>query len=224
MRKNFLVVFVIVICCIFICGTASAGGFTTLLSTGMLHLGDDEAWVKNYDTRDGKFKVQFRKLLFASDKKKYHLIIWRNGDRITDGYCPQNSYGYEFKMFQDSDSDRIFLLLETKRRAVLLGYEPQTKKMEKYADSKDYYSSLPYPSISVDEDNDLQLVFVGANSDMEPFQYKLSWDAETNWFGYRDVTVHREMLEEEPTMEAANVPANDVEMSGELYYEEVIGS
>jgi hypothetical protein len=169
---------------------ALAGNFTTLADTGRLNLNEDEKWEKAYDTASGQFKIRFRKLLLGSDDKKYHLIVWWNKKRIADGYCPNNRYGYEFKVYKDNSTDRVYVDFEAVNRAVLFGYDPKNNKLEKYVDSVNYWSPDSGPKIIVDEDKDLQLRFVEKGTVYCP-KYKLFWDNKANWFGYKDVTVQR---------------------------------
>ena len=126
---------------------ASAGNFETLAVTDFLQLGDDEKWEKSYNTSLGKFKIRFRKLLWSSDAKRYHLIIWWNDKRITDGYCPENGYGYAFRVFHDEATDRLFVVINSVGHAVMFGYDPINKKMEKFVDSNNYYNNGKYPYI-----------------------------------------------------------------------------
>lgn len=176
--------------------TARAGNFSLLASTGILKLDDDQAWEKSYKTSEGKFKIRFRKLWNASAKKKYHLIVWWDGKRIADGYCPKTASGYSFNVFRDTSTDRIFFALETWGRVVLMGYETANGRLEKYADSVDYYSPLPNPELRLSPSKDLMLTFVG-NGRQNPTRYQLFWDEPKRWFGYRDVTIHPEAPSEE---------------------------
>ena len=207
--------------------TVSAGSFSLLASTGVLRLSENEAWEKAYKTDKGKFKIRFRKLWMASDQKKYHLIIWWNDKRIADGYCPASATGYGFKIFRDEGTDRIFVSLETTPRAVLMGDDPAAGKLEKYVDSRDYHSPLPYPQMWIDADHDLMLAFTGDGRET-PTRYKLFWDKEKKWFGFRDITVRRpeetEILyeEEAPLWEEEASAAAEPAGTGELYYEEEI--
>ncbi len=207
--------------------TASAGSFVMLADTGILRLRDNQAWEQSYKTNHGKLKIRFRKLWNASSKKKYHLIIWWDGKRIADGYSPDYN-GYEIKIFQDLATTRIFVALETRPRTVLMGYDPVANRLEKYADSKEYYSTRNNPRFIVDDAGDLMLSFIG-NGYGYPTNYKLFWDAGRNWFGYRDVTIRPAESEyeeetqyqgdysyEEDRTELQNVT------TGELYYEEEV--
>ena len=203
---------------------ASAGNFETLAVTDFLQLGDDEKWEKSYNTSLGKFKIRFRKLLWSSDAKRYHLIIWWNDKRITDGYCPENGYGYAFRVFHDEATDRIFVVINSVGHAVMFGYDPINKKMEKFVDSNNYYNNGKYPYIKVDGDNDLLLGFLNKDG-KETTKYKLFWDASANWFGYKDVTPR--WTPPAPTVEysAPSVSYNYVEPESEIYvYEDVVGS
>ena len=224
--------------CLITCfvSTAFAGSFSLLASTGTLQLSNNQAWEQSYKTDIGKFKIRFRKLWNNSDQKKFHLIIWWNDKRIADGYCPSNSSGYSFKIFQDKNTSRIYVALETRPRVVLMGYDPVADRLEKYADSKEYYSPRPNPRMEIDKDGDLMMSFVG-NGYGIPTQYKLFWDAGKNWFGYKDVTVRPPAPDPEDETEAYEPPQyNDYSdpvveeetvTKGELYYYEeeiVVGS
>ncbi len=208
-----------------------------LASTGTLQLSNNQAWEESYKTDLGKFKIRFRKLWNNSEKKKFHLIIWWNDKRIADGYCPSNSSGYSFKIFQDQNTSRIFVALETRPRIVLMGYDPVANRLEKYVDSKAYYTTRGNPRMLIDGDKDLLLSFIG-NGYGIPDNYKLFWDAKNNWFGYKDVTVRPpepepEQTDYEPEYEPEyeiHEPAAPAETSAsndELYYPEeeiVVGS
>ena len=207
--------------------TVSAGSFSLRASTEVLRLSDNEAWERAYKTEKGKFKIRFRKLWMAPEQKKYHLIIWWNDKRIVDGYCPASVTGYGFKIFRDEGTDRIFFSLETAPRAVLMGYDPTAGKLEKYVDSRDYYSPIPRPQMWIDADHDLMLAFTGDGKET-PTRYKLFWDAGQNWFGFQDITIHRAgktentYEEEAPSWEAAAGSTAEPVSTGELYYEEEI--
>ena len=168
-------------------GVVYAGNFTVLADTGILNLKDDQAWEKTYKTEYGKFKVRFRKLWNSSPKKRFHLIIWWDGKRIADGYCPKNDSGYSFHIYEEKESKRIFVALETPLRVVLMGYEPWNGRLEKYIDSKEYYSSGPYPLLHLDRDGDLRLTYMN-NRRQRCNEYKMTWNEEARWFGYRDMT------------------------------------
>ena len=184
-------IFLLTLICLaaFSLSTAFAGSFSMLASTGPLQLSNNQAWKKEYQTDIGKFKISFRKMWNRSEEKKYHLFIEWNNKRILDGYCPSNSTGYSFKIFQDQQTSRLFVALETRSRIVMMGYDPVANRLEKYMDSKDYYSKRGNPRLLLDPDKDLLLSFIG-NGYGIPTNYKLFWDAERNWFGYKDVTEH----------------------------------
>ena len=217
---------------LFSCGAGvdkrvEAGNFETLAATGLLSLNSNEKWEENYNTSLGKFKSRFRKLAFSAESKRYHLIIWWDGKRIADGYCPENGYGYDFTVFRDQATDRVFVAINSVGRVVLFGYDPTKKKMEKFVDSRNYYSPGRYPYMKVDADYDLELAFL--TSDLkDSTRYKLFWDASANWFGYKDVTPRWQPPA--PAAPAYTPPPVSYDYyepaSEEIYYEdeEVVGS
>ena len=228
MKKTRLLLLVLVSLLTFCVPTAFAGSFSLLASTGTLQLSNNQAWEQSYKTELGKFKIRFRKLWNNSDQKKYHLIIWWNDKRIADGYCPSSYHGYGFKIFQDQNTSRIFVALETRPRVVLMGYDPVAKRLEKYVDSKEYYSPRPNPQMEIDKDRDLLLSFIGNGYGIRT-QYKLFWDDKKNWFGYKDVTVHPVQSdateseyepEYEPSYEPQPTPVPSSSSSDELFYPE----
>ena len=168
--------------------TASAGNFETLAETGILQLGKDEKYEKQFDTKDGVFKIRLRKLRLGPDRKRYHVIIWRNDERILDGYCPQNDLGYGISVFRGNTSNRLFFCVSGLTRTELFGYERKNNKIEKYIDSRDYYSPYPWSAMVVDADNDLRLITTDGES--ANVQYKFFWVPSKNWFGYKDVSVY----------------------------------
>lgn len=197
MKKTRIFLLTLICLAAFLLSTAFAGSFSMLASTGPLQLGNNQAWKKEYKTDIGKFKISFRKMWNKSDEKKYHLFIEWNNKRILDGYCPSNSSGYSFKIFQDQQTSRLYVALETRSRVVLMGYDPVADRLEKYVDSKDYRSKRGNPRMIIDEEKDLLLSFIG-NGYGIPTNYKLFWDAERNWFGYKDVTVRPPEAEANP--------------------------
>ncbi|MBP5199099.1 MAG: hypothetical protein J6Z82_00405 [Schwartzia sp.] len=218
-------------------GVAHASNFTVLADTGLLNLGDDEKWEKTYKTDQGKFKVRFRKLWNSSEKKRFHLIIWWDDKRIADGYCPKNDSGYSFHIYQENESGRIFVALETTLRVVLMGYEPWNGRLEKYIDSKDYYSSGPYPKLHLDRHGDLRLSY--SNERWQRCNdYIMTWDEDARWFAYRDpAAAYARESYEEPEYEPEETETNATEtaapapasappvadksvMEDELYYTE----
>ena len=223
--RNVRIFFLSVVCLLTFCvSTAFAGSFSMLASTGTLQLANNQAWKQEYNTDIGKFKISFRKMWNSSDKKKYHLFIEWNKKRILDGYCPASSAGYSFKIFQNQETSRIYVALETPGRTVLMGYDPVADRLEKYADSKDYHSRIGRPRFLVDADKDLSLSFVG-NGHENPTVYKLFWDAKNNWFGYKDVTVHPEAPElDEPNYELEYEPQYEPEYEAPHYEPQSVGS
>ncbi len=224
MKKMHILLLTFVCLLTFCVSTAFAGSFSMLASTGTLQLSNNQAWKQEYKTDIGKFKISFRKMWNSSDKKKYHLFIEWNGKRIADGYCPTNSTGYSFKIFQDYQTSRIFVALETSNRIVLMGYDPVANRLEKYVDSKDYYSRRGNPRILVDKDKDLMLSFVGDGRGI-PTDYKLYWDAANNWFGYQDVTVRPPEPEtEEPEYVSEYEPEYESEYEQPHYEQQTVGT
>lgn len=187
MLKKLMLVLMACWCVVAFSGTASAGKFSHMADTGILNLGEDQKWEKSYHTSGGEIKIRFRNLRWASSEKKYHLIVWINDKRVADGYCPINKYGYRFKIFKERTTNRIFVNLEMQNRTVLFGYEPKNEKLEQYVDSKNYWSKDNGPTFLVDKEGDLQLRFVG-DGDEYTTRYKLFWDEDARWFGYKDAT------------------------------------
>ena len=233
MLKRVLSIFLIALCLFSFAETANAGNFITLAETGILNLGKDEKWEKKYETKDGVFKIRLRKLRFGPDRKRYHLIIWRNDERILDGYSPQNDIGYGISVFKEAAQNRLFFCISGYTRTQLFGFEPKNKKLEKYVDNVDYYSPYEYSFMTVDEDNDLRLVMTNGNN--FDVQYKLFWVPENNWFGYRDMTVHHaapesdgdeEYYEDYTDDEIYVAPQPSASRENDIFYEdvEVVGS
>ncbi len=193
---------------------AHAGDFTVLADTGVLNLGDNQKWEKVYNTDHGKFKVRFRKLWNSSEKKRYHLIIWWNDKRIADGYCPKNDSGYSFHIYQENQTERIFVALETPLRVVLMGYEPWNGRLEKYIESKDYYSTGPYPKLYLDWEGNMRLSYYNEKR-QQCNDYIMTWNEDTRWFGYQDTAaIYAQETYEEPESEIEE-PEPAVTESGE---------
>lgn len=184
--KRVFCILMVFMCFLIYGGTANAGNFSLLASTGRLSLDNEQAWSKSYKTERGTFKVQFRKLRNASDKKKYHLIIWWDGKEIADGYSPKLDGGYRFEIFREDTTDRVFVSLETMQRIVIMGYDPKAGRLEKYIDSQDY-NSAPTPQLFVNMNNDLILSYASTGNGYPPC-YKFIWDENKRWFDYQDIT------------------------------------
>lgn len=199
MKKSIIHIFLVVV--LFFCSAAivEAGDFVQLADSGKLSLGRDKAWSKTYSSGQNKIKVQFRNLMLASSKSRYHLIVWWNGNRIADGYCPEVQGGYRIKVFQNGPDKRVFISLNTQYRSVLLGYEPEANKLHKYIDSKDFATSAPFPNMTINmKTKDIMLLFTGAGRNASnPVKYRLYWDSGAKWFGYSDETVYYTETDEE---------------------------
>ncbi|MDO4960196.1 MAG: hypothetical protein Q4E68_13200 [Prevotellaceae bacterium] len=199
MKKSIVHIFLVVV--LFFCSAAivEAGEFVQLADSGKLSLGLDKAWSRTYTSGKDKIKVQFRNLMLASSKSRYHLIVWWNGKRIADGYCPEVRGGYQIKVFQNGSDKRIFISLNTQYRSVLLGYEPEVNKLHKYVDSKDFATNAPIPTMAINmRTKDIMLLFTGAGRNASnPVKYRLLWDSKAKWFGYSDETVYYTETDEE---------------------------
>ncbi len=153
--------------------------------TGMLKLGPDQAWERTYQAGGNTIKIRFRNLRFGKSKAKYHLIVWVNGKRISEGNCPEVPGGYSLTVYKHIDDDGLFLGLNTAQRVVLMGYDARDKKLHKYVDSKDYSSPHPVPLMFVGKTGDLVLAF-SSKGNRNPTVYRLFWDSKARWFGYND--------------------------------------
>ena len=199
--------------------SAEAGTFQLLEDSGRLvDMKNNEKWERIYRSADGDIKIRFRRVQKLADflgqknEKPYHLVIWRKDsksekfndkkDRIFDWDLRPNSAGYRFQIFCDTKTNKIFIAFDAVGRVQLLGFDPAALNglrryekytgpgvLQKYVDSVNFYSALPYPEIKVTENNDLQLRFDNLNSNASmPYVYNLTWNAKNNWFGWEDVT------------------------------------
>jgi len=202
--------------------------FIKLADTGRLSLGKDQKWEQEFRANDGDVKIRFRTLRFGSDRKRNHIIIWWRDhggkyQRVADGYCPKNSQGYAFQVYQDLNTKRVFFVFDAGGRLAVYGYDTLASKLERYIDSVNFYSKEPYPEIDATSDGSLQLKFDNylGNSSM-PYKYQLFWDEKANWFGWRDVTDYHAEEERHYTPGRNTSYSSDVSEDEQLYYEEEV--
>ncbi|MDO4203991.1 MAG: hypothetical protein Q4D07_05830 [Selenomonadaceae bacterium] len=220
--KRFLLLMLLMFTILLSSSPAEAGQFMAIARTGMLKLGPDKAWERTYQAGENTIKIRFRNLRFGKSKAKYHLIVWVNGKRISEGNCPEVPGGYSISVYRHVEDDGIFLGLNTAQRVVLMGYDAKDKKLHKYIDSKDYKSPHPVPLMFVGKTGDLILAF-SETGNKNPTVYRLFWDPKARWFGYNDESelyVSEDEAEEDEYYEPAVNSGQD--SSEEEYSEEVV--
>lgn len=147
----------------------------------------DQAIDEVFNTADGRLRLQLRKLANASADKRMHVLAWLDDKRIYDEYFPDVYPAYSFRVFKDTANSKLFYVIESGERAMLLGYSPINKKMEVYIDSQNYYhKSSDSPTIVVTKSGDLILAFENPKSNASA-RYRFTWDKASLWFAYYDL-------------------------------------
>ena len=152
------------------------------------NLKSDEATDESFNTNDGKIRLQFRKLKNASSDKKLHGLVWLEKDRIYDEHFPDVMYGYTFRAIKNTADSKMFFVIQSIERAILLGYSPSSKKFEVYIDSKNYYkeNSNSWPIIIPNTNGDLILAFENPSGTVSA-RYIFTWDNSRQWFAYSNL-------------------------------------
>ncbi len=149
-----------------------------------------EAWKESFTTPDGKITVQIRSLLASNDKGRYHVIMWRDKDRVYEEYLPEVTYGYWFRAIRDEEYDKTFFVIASREQAKLLGYDSAAGKMQIYVDSRNFRSGVPGGETNITPLDGGALVLSFENFDNDERQshrYDLEWDPEANWITYTDI-------------------------------------
>ena len=149
-----------------------------------------EAWKESFTTPDGKISVQIRSMLAADDKGRYHVIMWRDKDRVHEEYLPEVPYGYWFRAVRDEENDKTFFVIASREQAKLYGYDAAAGKMQIYIDSKNFRSGVPRGEANITPLEGGSLVLSFENFDnVEPqsHRYDLEWDPEASWITYTDL-------------------------------------
>ena len=129
-----------------------------------------QAWKETFTTPDGKISVQIRSMLAADDKGRYHVIIWRDNDRVHEEYLPEVTYGYWFRAVRDEENDKTFFVIASREQAKLYGYDAGEANITPLTDG-----SLVLSFENFD------------NVEPKSHRYDLEWDAESNWVTYTDL-------------------------------------
>lgn len=143
----------------------------------------------SYHTPDGQFKV---KLSYPHIKgKMIHAEAWMNDSKVYDYNLPAVDNGYMTRIYKDMASNRIFISFSSYKASILVGYNGNSKKVETYVDSHNYYSGFAWaaPWLYSRNNGDLVLCFLDGYDDVPAHHkhiYVLDWDESAQWFNYRD--------------------------------------
>ncbi len=182
--------------------TAEASSFSLIKYQANLtaQISKTEAWKESFTTPDGKITVQIRSILANSDKSRYHVIIWKDKERVYEEYLPEVTNGYWFRAVRDEEYDKTFFVIASRERAKLYGYNPLNGKVQIYVDSLNFHSGVPsgWTDITALEGGSLVLSFENfGNVSPQSHRYDLEWDEEANWITYTDIgTGYRPVLRE----------------------------
>lgn len=168
---------------------ADAAHFSSLGGFRFTHMRDNNVWKNIYKTRDGIFVVKLRKMPNASYDQAYHLMFWLNNKKIFDGYLPQAKSTYECSVFKDSDTDKLFWVIQSDNKSLMLGYDSSTNSLKKVLNSGNYDGAgANMPKVFVDENSELQLYYT-STGDKYAKRYKLIYNSAANNFYGEDITI-----------------------------------
>ena len=172
--------------------SAEASSFALLRYQANLtaQLSKTQAWKDSFTTPDGKITLQIRSILAANDNGRYHLVVWRDKERVYEEYLPEVEYGYWFRAVRDEENDKTFFVVACRERAKLYGYDAASGKMNIYVDSKNFHSGVPSGEANITplEGGQLVLSFENfGNVDPQSHRYELEWDADSSWITYTDL-------------------------------------
>ena len=182
------------------CAEASSFALLRYQANLTAQLSKTQAWKDSFTTPDGKITLQIRSILAANDNGRYHLVVWRDKDRIYEEYLPEVTYGYWFRAVRDEENDKTFVVIASRERAKLYGYDATNGKMNIYVDSKNFRSGVPAGEANITplEGGHLILSFENfGDVDPQSHRYELEWDTDKNWITYTDLgTGYRPVMKE----------------------------
>ena len=150
-------------------------------------LKSDEAVDETFNTNDGKFRIQLRKLKNSSSDKRMHVLAWLNDKRIYDEHFPDVYAGYTFRAIKNTADSRQFYVIQSRERAIMIGYSPVNSKIEVYIDSQNYqHKYYDFPTIVATTNGNLILAFENS-SGTSSSRFRFTWDASKQWFAYSDL-------------------------------------
>lgn len=209
LRKAFFSILSVMLISMISASACSAEEFTQVYSSGRISLKENKVLVEKFPTAFGEMTLQFRRLFGTSSKKRFHFIV-ELGDktRIADEYFPSLKSGYTIKAFRDQSNNRVFLAVQTKYHAWLLGYNEKLKKMLIYADSGNYWAPEQSRPEFVVRGERIHLMYTyQENKKYQHMDYELYWDDDAMWFGYIDNNKEDVVeYEPEPVFEQTHMP------------------
>ena len=154
----------------------------------------DQAIDESFNTPDGKLRFQLRKLANASADKRMHVIARLDDKKIYDEHFPDAYPAYSFRVIKNVADSRLFYVIESGERALLLGYLPVNGKMAVYIDSQNYYhKDNTSPTIVVTRNGYVIMAFENSNRNTSA-RYLFTWDADKQWFAYRDLGTYNYLI------------------------------
>ena len=169
-----------------------AGGFQKLYE--VRHVSDtlrsDGAWKKSFNTMNGEIKLQFRKVSSEGSDKRFHFTVKLGKNYVYKNHFPDVEGGYSIMVVKDTNTSRIFFVVQSMERAYMYGYEEKSKRFEIYIDSQNYLNRYNgCPRIAVLRNGDLVLAFepAYANYVAHNQRYSFFWDQRSLWFAYKDL-------------------------------------
>lgn len=154
----------------------------------------DQAIEESFNTPDGKLSFQLRKLANSSADKRMHVIALLDDKKIYDEHFPDAYPAYSFRVIKNVADSRLFYVIESGERALLLGYLSANGKMAVYIDSQNYYhKDKTAPTIVVTRNGDLVMAFENFNLNTSA-RYLFTWDAGNQWFAYSDLGTYNRLI------------------------------
>jgi len=154
----------------------------------ILSAGKTGAVEREYSTQDGTLKIQ---LCDIPSEERNQLLVWLNGTKIHDEYCPAIDEGYYLRTFVDQETGKFFFAIGNIYHTKLCGYDAAAGKLATYCDSLNFSPGFDgSPSFAALQDGTLVLSYEQGREGEQGFyahRYEIFWDASENWMGFTDL-------------------------------------
>lgn len=144
-------------------------------------------YITSFNDNGSKFKFLFK----SNGCEAGVLTVKKDKKVIYSNKIPFARYAYMTRI-RDVDSGRIFYIIgDTEQRGIIMGYDPQNNKWQKYIDSDAFYCPFvkQFGGINIiDRQKNLRVVLCDGYYD---YIYHLFWDQNKNWFEFNTVGLVR---------------------------------
>lgn len=124
-------------------------------------------------------------MTYLRQGKTAQFIVKRKGKEIFRECVPVSYLVGIHQIQNDTDGRNFFLLGLSDSEALLMGYDPQSGKWQKYINVNDFYDPLNSSFIGISVKYG-ELYIIQSNG-LQSHRYRLFWNSFKNWFGYDDL-------------------------------------